>query len=188
MVLRLDCEDVSDKLNKMGFVSAPYHANLSDVTREKIQQKWMNNEITVICATIAFGLGIDKPDVRYVVHHRFVTFCFIFYLIMAILNYSMSSSIEAYYQETGRAGRDGFPAHCILFYAISDHVRYMKLFQHDTSSSTPTYKKFRLQCLYEMLAYCENINVCCRKMLVEHFGEVGYIFLSFSLKLNVVFI
>ncbi|VDO02252.1 unnamed protein product [Rodentolepis nana] len=109
---RNECDTLADELTAAGLPARAYHAGMTDVTRKKVQESWIQEDnFKIVCATIAFGMGIDKPDVRYVIH------------------YSIPKSIEGYYQEAGRAGRDGLPATCILYYNWRDVIRLRKLIQ-----------------------------------------------------------
>nr|CDJ94788.1 DNA RNA helicase and RQC and Helicase RNase D C-terminal domain containing protein [Haemonchus contortus] len=151
---RNDCEKACSVVNKAGILADVYHAGLSDIKRKQVQHRWLRNSIHVICATIAFGMGIDKPDVRFVIHT------------------SIPKSIEGYYQETGRAGRDGNPSYCLLLYSYNDVLRLRKFIEDDDNRAAASVRSMHTQNIYQVVTYCENVSVCRRKILVEHFGEV----------------
>lgn len=127
-----------------GIKSACYHADLPYDIKNKVHEKWYSNHYQVIVATVAFGMGIDKPDVRFVIHQ------------------TMPKSVENYYQESGRAGRDDADAACILYYRFGDIFR---------QSSMICTEKTGLENLFAMVKYCHLSNVCRRKTLADHFGE-----------------
>lgn len=145
---RKKVEEVADFLKVNDVNAAPYHAGLESAVRMKNQDGFLNEDIDVIVATIAFGMGIDKPDVRFVVH------------------YDTPKSLEGYYQETGRAGRDGLEGKCIMFYSLDDIIKLEK-FNKDKPVTERENAKLLLE---EMSAYAES-SVCRRVQLLHYFGE-----------------
>ncbi|XP_048737766.2 recQ-like DNA helicase BLM isoform X2 [Ostrea edulis] len=150
---RKECDTVAADLSKTGIQAVAYHAGLGDSDRISIQEKWLNGQrCKVICATIAFGMGIDKPDVRFVIH------------------YSLPKSMEGYYQEAGRAGRDGQLAHCILYYTYQDVKRLRRIIEMDQAATYDS-KRVHIDNLFRMVQYCENVADCRRCQLLNYFGE-----------------
>ena len=145
---RKKVEEIAQLINVNGFKAAPYHAGLDPDVRMKNQDDFLNEEVDIIVATIAFGMGIDKPDVRFVIH------------------YDVPKSLEGYYQETGRSGRDGLEGHCLMFYSHNDLSKLEK-FNKDKSVQERENARVLLQ---EMEFYAES-PVCRRKQLLHYFGE-----------------
>jgi ATP-dependent DNA helicase RecQ len=145
---RKKVEEIAEFLKVNDVNALPYHAGLDANVRMRNQDAFLNEEADVIVATIAFGMGIDKPDVRFVVH------------------YDTPKSLEGYYQETGRAGRDGMDAECLMFYSYNDIVKLDKFNKDKNVSERDTAK----QLLLEMAAYAES-SVCRRKVILNYFGE-----------------
>lgn len=145
---RKKVEEIAELLKVNQINAAPYHAGLDSSVRIKTQDDFLNEELDVIVATIAFGMGIDKPDVRYVIH------------------YDVPKSLEGYYQETGRAGRDGLEGHCLMFFRQEDIIKLDK-FNKDKAVTERENAKILLQ---EMAAFAET-GVCRRKFILNYFGE-----------------
>jgi len=145
---RKKVEEVAEALNLNGVKALPYHAGLDSKVRADTQDKFLMEDVDVIVATIAFGMGIDKPDVRYVIHH------------------DMPKSMEGYYQETGRSGRDGGEGICLAFYSEKDIDKLQKFMKDKPVSE----REIGTQILKEVIDYAESA-VCRRKQLLHYFGE-----------------
>ncbi|MFN3402550.1 MAG: RecQ family ATP-dependent DNA helicase [Cytophagaceae bacterium] len=146
---RKSCEELAAKLRLEGFSVRPYHAGIDKRIREENQELFMKGEIKLIVATIAFGMGIDKPDVRFVIHM------------------DLPKNLEGYYQETGRAGRDGADSEAILFYSAQDVTRLKRFVEVDDNSE---HSKLMFEKLSKMAEFCES-DICRRKFILEYFGE-----------------
>lgn len=145
---RKTTEDLAQILQVNGIKASPYHAGMDSKARSQVQDDFLMEEIDIICATIAFGMGIDKPDVRLVIH------------------YDIPKSLENYYQETGRGGRDGLKGDCYSFFANADLVRLEKFLRDKPASE----REMGAQLLDEVEAYVES-SVCRRKFVLHYFGE-----------------
>lgn len=146
---RRGTETIASRLQANGIVARPYHAGLSPEERSTNQELFIRDEIQVVCATIAFGMGVDKPNVRFVIHH------------------DLPKNVEGYYQETGRAGRDGLPSECLLLFSAGDVTKYTRFIDEKPD---PQEQKIALDQLRHMVAFSESAE-CRRRQLLEYFGE-----------------
>lgn len=147
---RKGCEALAEKLNSKGFRAAHYHAEVPSAQRSKVQEDFINDRVPIICATLAFGMGIDKSNVRFVVH------------------YNLPRNLEGYYQEIGRAGRDGLSADALLFFSYADLLSYREMFEQGDASAAQ--KELKLAKLERMYQFAEA-PVCRRKTVLNYFGE-----------------
>jgi len=146
---RKNAEAVAEKLNADGIPARPYHAGLPSAERARNQELFIRDEVGVVCATIAFGMGINKPNVRFVVH------------------YDLPKNLEGYYQETGRAGRDGLPAECLLLFSAGDVAKQRQFIE---DKADPDEQKLARAQLQQMVHYAES-SECRRSDLLGYFGE-----------------
>jgi ATP-dependent DNA helicase RecQ len=148
---RKTTESVAERLSEDGVKAKPYHAGLTPAERSQHQELFLRDEVRVICATIAFGMGINKPNVRYVIH------------------YDLPKNVEGYYQETGRAGRDGLPSECVLLFSAGDVTKQLRFIEEKPD---PKERKIASEQLQQMVHYAEEAS-CRRRELLGYFGETS---------------
>lgn len=146
------CEQTAAQMQRNGIKCAFYHAGMEPDDRLTVQKAWQSDEIQVICATVAFGMGIDKPDVRFVYH------------------YTVPRTLEGYYQETGRAGRDGKYSYCIAYFSFRDVRSIQTMIQKDKNLDKENKEK-HLNKLQQVMSYCDNETDCRRKLVLSYFNE-----------------
>ncbi|KAL5592680.1 hypothetical protein FOBRF1_013706 [Fusarium oxysporum] len=150
-VSRKNAEKVAESLSIQGITARHYHAGVDPREKVEVQTSWQQGQVKIVVATIAFGMGIDKPDVRFVIHH------------------GLPKTLEGYYQETGRAGRDGDPSDCILFYGKQD-IRILKKLIADSEGNNEQ-KERQMSMLNRVTAFCDNKSDCRRVEILRYFGE-----------------